>query len=109
MTDNSKQAEEINCAKLIISQAEKRENTHRRSYDKRNQRTRLACWNVRSLGNPTKFSSKLINLIETMKQQKLSMLAMSETQWQRSGTIEIEDATVIFSGIDKKQTVTKEV
>ena len=27
---------------------------------------------------------------------------MSEKQWQGSGTIEIEDATVIFSGIDKK-------
>ena len=73
MTDNSKQVEEINCAKLITSQAEKRENTHRRSYDERNQRTRLACWNVRSLGNPTKFSSKLINLIETMKQQTVNV------------------------------------
>ena len=55
------------------------------------------------MGKPTKFSLKLIKTIETMKQKKLSLLALSETQWVGKGIVELEDTTAIFSGIDEKR------
>ena len=64
---------------------------------------RISCWNVKSLRNPTKFSLKLINTIETMKQKNSSLLALSETQWVGKGIVELEDTTVIFLGIDEKR------
>ena len=42
--------------------------------------TKIGCWNVKSMGNPTKFSIKLINVIATMREKNLSLLAMSEVQ-----------------------------
>ena len=41
---------------------------------------RIACWNIKSLGNSTKFNIRLINTIETMKEKNLTLLAMSEVQ-----------------------------
>ena len=55
--------------------------------------TKIGCWNVKSTGNPTKFSIKLINVIATMREKNLSLLAM--------GTLEIEGTTVLYSGLSE--------
>ena len=64
---------------------------------------RIACWNIKSLGNPTKFNIRLINTIETMKEKNLTLLAMSEVQGVGKGLLEIEETTVIYSGLDEKR------
>ena len=69
---------------------------------------RISCLNVKSLGNPKNFNLKLINTIETMEQKKLSLLAPSETQWVGKGIAELEDTTVIFSGIDEEMVINAE-
>ena len=38
-----------------------------------------------------------------MKQKNLSFLALSETQWVGKGMVELEDITVLFTGIDGKR------
>ena len=67
------------------------------------ERTYIGCWNVRSLGKPTKFSFKLKNVIETMKLRNLSLLAMSEVQWVGSGILEVDETMVLFSGLAEKK------
>ena len=63
--------------------------------------TKIGCWNVKSMGNPTKFSIKLINVIATMREINLFLLAMSEVQWAGSGTLELEGTTVLYSGLSE--------
>ena len=63
--------------------------------------TKIGCWNVKSMGKPTKFSIKLINVIATMREKNLSLLAMSEVRWAGSGTLEIEGTAVLYSGLSE--------
>ena len=77
--------------------------THTKSSEKKSEITKIGCRNVRSLGNPTKFSLKLKNLIETMKEKNLSLLAMSEVQWTGSGILEVYNTSVLFSGLAEKK------
>ena len=63
----------------------------------------MGCWNVQSLGKPTKFNRKLLNVIETMSLKNLSLLALSDVEWQGSGVLELEESIIIFSGLDEKR------
>ena len=38
-----------------------------------------------------------------MKEKNLSLLAMSEVQWTGSGILEVDNTTVLFSGLAKKK------
>ena len=62
---------------------------------------KIGCWNVQSLGKPTKFNGKLLNVIETMRLKNLSLLALSDVQG--SSVLELEESTIIFSGLDEKR------
>ena len=64
---------------------------------------KIGCWNVKSLGNPTKFSIKLANVIGTMQNKNIALLAIPETQWVGRGILEIDDTTVLYSGLDEKK------
>ena len=79
------------------------EKHHTISSETKVERTYIGCWNVRILGKPTKFSFKLRNVIETMKFRNLSLLAMSEVQWVGSGILEVDETTVLFSGLVEKK------
>ena len=63
----------------------------------------IGCWNVKSLGNPTEFNIKLLNVIETMKMKRMSVMALAEVQWVGSGLLDVNDAVVVYSGTDVKQ------
>ena len=79
------------------------EKHHTISSETKVERTYIGCWNVKSLGKPTKFSFKLRNVIETSKLKNMSSLAMSEMQWVDSGILEMDETTVLFSGIAEKK------
>ena len=38
-----------------------------------------------------------------MRLKNLSLLALSDVQWQGSGVLELEESTIIFSGLDEKR------
>ena len=64
---------------------------------------RIGCRNVKSLGNPTKFSIKLANVIGTMQDKNIALLAISETQWVGRDILEIDDTSVLYSGLDERK------
>ena len=41
---------------------------------------RIGCWNVRTLGKPTKQNGRLRDLMRTMAEKKIQLLAMSEVR-----------------------------
>ena len=71
---------------------------HQRSSDKLKQLDilKIGCWNVQSLGKPTNFNRKLLNVIEMMRLKNLSLLALSDVQWQGSGVLGLEESTILF-------------
>ena len=73
------------------------------SVKKKIETTEIGCCNVISMGNPTKFSMKLRNVIATMREKNLSLLTMSEVQWTGSSTLEIENTMVLYSGLPEKK------
>ena len=75
---------------------------------KKLDKLKIGCWNVQSLGKPTKFNGKLLNVIKTMRLKNLSLLALSDVQWQESGVLELEESTIIFPGLDEKGVAIKE-
>ena len=83
---------------------------HQRSSEKLKKldKLKIGCWNVQSLGKPNKLNGKLLNVIETMRLKNLSLLALSDVQWQGSGVLELEESTIIFSGLDEKKVAIKE-
>ena len=48
-------------------------------------------------------NGKLLNVIETMRLKNLSLLALSDVQWQGSGVLELKESTIIFSPLDEKR------
>ena len=44
-------------------------------------KTRIACWNVRTLGSLSDQSAQLLATIDTMKKKRIELLALSETRW----------------------------
>ena len=48
-------------------------------------RTRIGCWNVRSLGSLCDQSAQLCSVIDTMKSKNVDLLALSECHWPGNG------------------------
>ena len=63
----------------------------------------IGCWKVKRLGNPTEFNIKLLNVIETMKMKRMSVMALAEVQWVGSGVLDVDDEVVVYPGMDVKQ------
>ena len=64
-------------------------------------KTRIACWNVRTLGRLSEQSEKLLGLVQTMEEKKIELMALSETRWTGQGVERIKNKTFIYSGADK--------
>ena len=62
-------------------------------------RIRVGCWNVRSLGNPSKQNGRLMDVLRTMKKKKIEVLALSEVRWPGHGVAQVEDAMIAHSGM----------
>ena len=61
-------------------------------------KTRIACWNVRTLGRLSEQSEKLLGLVQTMEEKKIELMALSETRWTGQGVERIKNKTFIYSG-----------
>ena len=55
----------------------------------------LGCWNVRSLGNPIKQNGQLKDVLRTMKEKCLEVLALSEVRWPGHGVAQADEDTVV--------------
>ena len=60
----------------------------------------VGCWNVRSLGNPTKQNGRLRDVLRTMKEKNMEILALSEVRWPGHGVSQLEEAVIVHSGMD---------
>ena len=61
-------------------------------------KTRIACWNVRTLGSLSDQSAQLLTTIDTMKKKRIEFLALSETRWSGHGIVNIRSTTILYSG-----------
>ena len=61
-------------------------------------KTRIACWNVRTLGSLSDQSAQLLATIDTMKKKRIELLALSETRWPGHGIVNIRSTTILYSG-----------
>ena len=59
----------------------------------------IGCWNVRSLGKPTRQNGRLREVLHTMKEKSLNVFALSEVRWPGHGISRLDDVTIIFSGM----------
>ena len=66
-------------------------------------KTRIACWNVRTLGRLSEQSEKLLGLVSTMEEKKIELMALSETRWTGQGVERIKDKTFLYSGTEKER------
>ena len=60
---------------------------------------RIGCWNVRSLGNPTRQNGRLREVLHTMKEKSIDVLALSEVRWPGHGISRLDGSTIMFSGM----------
>ena len=60
-------------------------------------RTRIGCWNVRSLGSLSDQSAHLLSVIDIMKSKSIDLLALSESRWPGNGISAIRSTTVLHS------------
>ena len=63
---------------------------------------RLGCWNVRSLGNPTRQNGRLRDVLRTMKEKSVEVLALSEVRWPGHGVSQLEDTIIAHSGMSDR-------
>ena len=63
-------------------------------------KTRLACWNVQSAGSLSVQSFKLREIIRTMSDKSIDLLALSESRWQGHGITQMQSCTILHSGSD---------
>ena len=61
-------------------------------------KTRMACWNVRSLGALSAQSAPLRGVISTMKEKNIDLLALSESRWPGSGSCSVSSYNILYSG-----------
>ena len=66
-------------------------------------KTRLTCWNVRTLGCLSEQSDKLLGLVRTMQEKKIELMALSETRWTGQGVKRIKDKNFLYSGTEKER------
>ena len=60
---------------------------------------RVGCWNVHSLGNPTKQNGRLCDVLRTMKEMSIKILALSEVRWPGHGVFTLEEEVNVYSGM----------
>ena len=60
---------------------------------------RVGCWNMRSLGKPTRQNSRLRDVLRTMKEKDIELLALSEVQWPGHGVSQFDGTVIIHSGV----------
>ena len=65
---------------------------------KKEKNLKIGCWNVRSLGNSTEFNTSLRNVIATMEKNNVIAMALSKVRWSGCSVLEVENATVVYSG-----------
>ena len=65
--------------------------------------SRIGCWNIRTLGNPSKQNSRLRDVIHTKEEKKIELLALSEVRWPGHGTVEINGNLIFYSGLPTQQ------
>ena len=61
-------------------------------------KTRIACWNVRCLGSLSDQCAPLQNVLATMKERNIDLLALSESRWPGSGICNVRSRTILHSG-----------
>ena len=62
----------------------------------------LGCWNVRSLGNPTRQNERLCDVLRTMKEKSVEVLALSEVRWPGHGVSQLEDTIIAHSDMSDR-------
>ena len=67
-------------------------------------RTRIGCWNVRSLGSLSDQSAQLCSIIDTMKFRNMDLLALPESRLPGSGATNICGTTILHSGTPSSHT-----
>ena len=65
--------------------------------------TRIGCWNVLTLGKPTKQNGRLRDLMRTMAEKKIQLLALSEVRWPGHGVFQIGNSTFVYSGVPEHE------
>ena len=60
---------------------------------------RVGCWNIPSLGKPTRQNGKLRDMLRTMREKKIELLALSDVRWPGHGVSQLDDAVIIYSGM----------
>ena len=63
---------------------------------------RFGCWNVRSLGNPTRQNGRLRDVLRTMKEKSVEVLALSEVRWPGHGVSQLEGTIIAHSGMSDR-------
>ena len=71
---------------------------HQATALKLKESVRIATWNVRTLNQP----GKLENVKLEMKRLKFNILGMSEVRWLKSGKVQIDGHTVVYSGHEEQ-------
>ena len=61
-------------------------------------KTKIGCWNVRTLGALSEWSEKPRSVLRTMKEKRIEILAMSESRWPGQGITRIRSHTILHSG-----------
>ena len=62
--------------------------------------TRIACWNVRSVGSLSDQSEKLHSVLWTMKEKNIELMVLSESHWTGQGISKICSYTLFcFLGL----------
>ena len=62
--------------------------------------TRMGCWNVCSLGNPMKQSGRLCDILRTMREKSIEILALSEVRWPGHSMSELKEEAIVYSGME---------
>ena len=65
--------------------------------------TRIGCWNVRRLGNLSKQNSRLRDVLCTMEEKKIELLALSDVRCPGHGIVEINGQLSLYSGLPAQQ------
>ena len=60
-------------------------------------RTRIGCWNVRTLGSLSEQSAQLRAVLDTMKSKNMDLLTLAESHWPGSGVSSVCDSTILHS------------
>ena len=60
---------------------------------------RVGSWNVRSLGKPTRQNGRMRDVLRTMREKKIELLALAEVRWPGHGVSQLDGVVIIHSGM----------